>query len=86
MTLSLRRSIFRAKDRIDRSGRGRWAVGSEAGRQLGGRTHRRAPVTAGNDSVSNIVVCMLAQGERLPASGRTGDKGHSQYNPIQALY
>lgn len=87
MTPSFRRSIFRAKDRIDRSGRGQWAVGSvPVGRHwVAGHTDQ-PPVTAGNDSVSNTVICMLGQGELLPASGRTGGKDHSQYNAIQALY
>jgi hypothetical protein len=68
-------------------GSGRWAV-CQGGRQEGSWVagHRRPPVTAGNNSVSNIADCMLGQGELLPASCRTGGKGHSQYNSIQALY
>lgn len=68
-------------------GSGQWAVGSvPVGRHwVAGHTDQ-PPVTAGNDSVSNTVICMLGLGELLPASCRTGGKGHSQYNAIQAPY
>jgi hypothetical protein len=57
----------------------------EGGHWVAGHTGR-PPVTAGNDSVSNTALWMLGQGKLLPATFRTGSKGHSQYNAIQAPY